>query len=275
MIASPSDVPEARDAVERAIHGWNDANAVTKGVVLMPWRWESSAVPVLGGTAQELINGQGVDDSDIVFALFGSRLGLPTSAAVSGTVEEIERAEGRGTPVHCYFSTQPLPNDVDVAQLSGLREFREALARRGLLGEFSSASQLEHEVWKAIEFDLSRMEPLAAAPTNPTQGVDFSVQPQEEREIRDYDKKGKPRYTTRRWIDVTNDGTVDAEGVVFDSVGDDPMMELLVDAAPTVIHSKQTRRVPMIFMMGSSTSPVLGITWVEDGETQRREFHVG
>lgn len=30
VIASPSDIPEARDAVERALHNWNDANSISK-----------------------------------------------------------------------------------------------------------------------------------------------------------------------------------------------------------------------------------------------------
>ena len=45
MIASPSDIPDARDAVEAAINDWNNANATNKQVVLLPWRWETSSVP--------------------------------------------------------------------------------------------------------------------------------------------------------------------------------------------------------------------------------------
>jgi len=119
MIASPSDTIEARDAVESAAYGWNGANAQAKQTILQPWRWETSSVPVLGDHPQSLINAQGVDESDVVFALFGSRLGSPTPDAVSGTVAEIERAIEQGKHVHLYFSTAPLPNDVDTAQLEG------------------------------------------------------------------------------------------------------------------------------------------------------------
>ncbi|MDK8236494.1 DUF4062 domain-containing protein, partial [Lactobacillus jensenii] len=80
-------------AVEKAVHEWNQANAQNKQVVLQPWRWETSSVPQLGGHPQSFINMQGVEGSDIVIALFGGRLGSPTPEAVSGTVEEIERAE--------------------------------------------------------------------------------------------------------------------------------------------------------------------------------------
>ena len=155
MIASPSDVPEARDAVEKAIHGWNDANARIRGVVLLPWRWETSSVPVQGAHPQDLINAQGVDDSDVVFALFGGRLGSPTLSAVSGTAEEVDRAQEQGKPVHMLFSTAPLPNDVDVDQLQALREFRTLMQDRGILGEFSNEEQLTVLVWRTLEHDLT------------------------------------------------------------------------------------------------------------------------
>lgn len=157
MVASPGDMTAARDSVETALHGWNDAHARSRKTILQPWRWETSSVPVLGGAPQTLINAQGVDDSDIVFALFGGRLGSPTLAAISGTVEEIDRAQLQSTPVHLYFSSASLPFDVDTAQLNALRSFKQKMQAEGLLGEFSDVSQLEREVWKAIEHDLAHM----------------------------------------------------------------------------------------------------------------------
>jgi len=158
MIASPADLADARDSVEKAIHNWNDANARFKRTILQPWRWESSAIPILGGHPQTLINAQGVDDSDIVFALFGSRLGSPTPSAISGTVEEIDRAQRRSTPVHLYFSNAPIPADVDIVQLTALRTFKREMQLKGLLGEYSDVAQLEHKVWSAIEHDLALMK---------------------------------------------------------------------------------------------------------------------
>lgn len=275
MIASPSDIPEARNAVESAIHNWNAANAQTKQTILHPWRWEQSSVPVLGGHPQSLINSQGVDDSDIVFALFGSRLGSPTPDAVSGTVEEIERALEQGKLVHLYFSTHPLPHDVDTAQLEGLRAFRKEISQRGLLGEFSNVSQLEHEVWKAIEHDIPRLSTDTPVLSVTGKEVDFLVQPKQEREIRDYDKKGKPRYTTRHWVEITNTSDQDAEGVIFTSVGKDSGMTVVSDGSPTTIHAGQTRSLPIFYSMSGDGSSILQIRWVENGENKEREFHVG
>ncbi len=175
MIASPSDVNEARDAVERAIHSWNDANSENKAVILQPWRWENLGSSVLGGHPQRLINSQGVDKSDVVFAMFAGRMGSATPDAISGTAEEIDRALEAGKPVHLYFSTADLPSNVDIDQLEAVRAFRSDMLTRGLLGEYSNVSQLEHEVWKAIEHDIAAMS-ISQSPqvSNPT-AIDFLV----------------------------------------------------------------------------------------------------
>jgi hypothetical protein len=273
MICSPSDTVEARDAVERAIHDWNHAHGRTRHALLQPWRWETSSVPVLGDHPQSLINRQGVDDSDLVIALFGSRLGSPTPDAVSGTVAEIERAVEQGKPVHLYFSTAPLPHDVDTAQLDGLRAFKAEIADRGLFGEFANVTQLGVEVWKAIEFDLSQ---LAAGPAEQAAApaeVRFLAQPGQERELRGHDRRGKPQYRTRTWVDVTNTGAQDAHGVRFSTPEGSPL-RLAIDGEPTVIHGGQTRRVPTIRLAGEGAM-ILQISWTENGEEQHRELHVG
>lgn len=275
MIASPSDIPDARDAVEAAINDWNNANAKNKQVVLLPWRWETSSVPVLGDHPQSLINAQGVDESDIVFALFGSRLGSPTPDAVSGTVEEIERAVASGKPVHLYFSTASLPNDVDTRQLDGLREFRTEISQRGLLGEFATTAQLGHKVWKAIEYDIAQLDLGVPVLPSGTRGVRFSAQARRERELKSYDKKGNPRYSNRHWIEVTNSGDEDATDVVFESVGDDSSMMLPGGNTPTVIHAGQDRRISVIHHGGGSDPNILRIRWTENGEPKEQDFHVG
>lgn len=274
MIASPSDIPDARDAVEAAINNWNNANASNKQIVLLPWRWETSSVPVLGGHPQSLINSQGVDDSDVVFALFGSRLGSPTPDAVSGTVEEIQRAVDAGKPVHLYFSTAALPNDVDTRQLDGLREFRAEISQRGLLGEFATTAQLGHEVWKAIEYDISSLGLSGASPelSRPS-GVDIRVQPQQEREVSGIDKKGAPRYKTKRWLDVANDGDQDAEQVSFEGITAAGLLRVIAPDQPVTLHKKTTRRLPIALSAGVQGAK-LRVTWVDDEETRERTFDI-
>lgn len=49
MIAFPSDLPHERDAVQEAIHSWNDSNVRNKKVILQPWRWRLPRFPRSAG----------------------------------------------------------------------------------------------------------------------------------------------------------------------------------------------------------------------------------
>jgi len=260
MIASPSDVGEARDAVEKALHDWNGTNACSRGVVLLPWRWERDAVPIQGGHPQALINAQGVDESDIVIGLFGSRLGSPTLAAVSGTVEEIGRAEAAGKPVHLYFSTAPLAHDVDTMQLDGLRELKRELQGRGLLGEFTTPTELTLQVWHAVERDLEHME-LAPASSTTRETVRWLVQ-------REREPDGRGNMQTAVYI--TNNADYDAENVTFT-----PSQGMhLSETGPTVVHAKQRRRLSAWLSMGAGPDPVIQIAWDQDGARESKDFHI-
>lgn len=273
LVASPSDVPKARDAVESAIHSWNSSHAATRSIVLLPWRWESSSVPLLGDHPQSIINEQGVDGADIVVALFGSRLGSPTREAVSGTVEEIERAVNSGKPVHPYFSTAPLPHDVDTSQLDGLRQFRQEISERGLLGEFDDVRQLESQIWAAIELDLARMDMATAASQETSVGVRFRVASHSERLQTGIDKSGKVKYKTKRWYEVTNTGDLAAESVTFEGQATSGLMRLLVDNQPITLEPGVIWKVPVLYSMNTAGTK-LTVHWVEENEKQSKSFDV-
>src|SRR6266498_1151382 len=112
LIASPGDTLRERDMIEGVVHAWNRDRSRQSQVVLLPLRWETDAVSQLGrGDGQSMVNEQLVDEADIVFGVFHSRLGSSTPRAVSGTVEELERGIGRNLHVHLYFSRMQLPAD--------------------------------------------------------------------------------------------------------------------------------------------------------------------
>ena len=98
LIASPSDVEDARDVVEREIEEWNRANSRARRLTLVPIRWERDAVPQLGSPPQQLLNSQIVQDADIGIGLFRGRLGTPTEHAASGTVEELDLLVAKERP---------------------------------------------------------------------------------------------------------------------------------------------------------------------------------
>lgn len=271
MIASPSDVPEARDAVHRALSRWNEANTKSLGVALIPLRWETSTVPLLGGSPQAIINKQLVEQADIVIALFGSRLGTVTPDDVSGTAEEISVAEQSGKPIHLYFSTAPHANDVEPEQLMALQQFKKELQSRGLYGTFNSPDELLAHVWQAIGHDVQSLSITDGSNREASTGVDFLAQPGFERYVHSTDPKGRIKYRTRRWVDVTNRGAADAQEVTF-SAPDGVFLGL---EGPTTIHEGQTRHIPMSFTYGASEDVILRVEWVEGGEQQAAEFHIG
>lgn len=273
LVASPSDVPEARDAVESAIHSWNSRHAATRSIVLLPWRWESSSVPLLGDHPQSIINEQGVDGADIVVALFGSRLGSPTREAVSGTVEEIERAVNSGKPVHLYFSKAPLPHDLDTSQLDGLRQFKQEISERGLLGEFDDARQLESQIWAAIELDLAKMDHSVRESRGSSIGVKFHVDSRKESLQKGLDKNGNMKYQTKRWCEITNIGDRAAESVTFECQAASGVMQILSKQQPITLEPGASWKVPVFYSAGTYGSK-LTIRWVEDSEGCSKTFDV-
>jgi hypothetical protein len=274
MIASPGDVTDARGTVEEVLHTWNARSAWTRRIVLLPWRWETSAVPSLNTSPQGVINAQGLDQADIVIALFGGRLGSPTESALSGTVEEIERAQQAGKPVHVYFSQQPLPPDVDTVQLDALRQWKNELTNLGLYGTYTTLAQLREQVLLAVEHDIQSVEESESALEQAgRRGAEFRVQPRTDREPRGLSKSGVLQYKTRRWIEVENVGSEDAEEVHF-SVPCDKSTLHIFGTPPSTIHQGQTRNVTVARTAPSPVDDIIRITWQDSGGEHEADFHV-
>ncbi|MDM8084046.1 hypothetical protein QUV83_04620 [Cellulomonas cellasea] len=164
MVASPGDAIEERAAIADVLDRWNGDRAMQSGVVLLAWMWERHAVPELGGSGQDVINAQGLDDADILVAVFRSRLGQPTREFASGTMEEIKRADAAGMPVHVYFSNMSHPQNVDEAQLASLRGARRLLCDDGLVGGYNSIEDLREKVRAAIEKDVDEIKATSFVP---------------------------------------------------------------------------------------------------------------
>ena len=84
-IASPGDLHSERDAILRVITNWNDKN---RQATLTAKMWEFAA-PELGAHPQDILNKRIIQESDLLLAMFWSKLGTPTPTAPSGTVQEI------------------------------------------------------------------------------------------------------------------------------------------------------------------------------------------
>jgi hypothetical protein len=150
MVASPGDVPDERNAVQRVFIRWNERNTFA---ILHPRMWESASVPALGGHPQQILDEQMIKDCDLLVAILWSRLGTPTPTDRSGTLEEIRefsKVKGPGR-VMLYFCNRSLPYDVDIVEFSRLREFKDEMKVAGLFHEFTTCDQFESLLYQHLD----------------------------------------------------------------------------------------------------------------------------
>ena len=108
MIASPGDVQEERLLTQQIIQEWNYTHSTSRQIVLMPVGWETHSTPLMGRPPQAIINERVLESCDLLIGIFWTRIGTPTTEAVSGTAEEIERHVNAGKPAMIYFSSRPV-----------------------------------------------------------------------------------------------------------------------------------------------------------------------
>jgi hypothetical protein len=56
MIASPGDVTVEREVVTQELYRWNNANAVSRELMLQPVKWETHGSPQMGAHPQKILN---------------------------------------------------------------------------------------------------------------------------------------------------------------------------------------------------------------------------
>ncbi len=167
VIASPSDVFEARKSAFEGIHELNRIFEA-QSISIRALGWEEYASPGIGPSAQEVISEQILREYDILIAILGTKLGTPTPNARSGTVEEIENAIARESPlgkfrVQVYFLDKiESASAISLDDLKSVADFRNQLADRGILYKlYKDQNELQKEV--RINVQRSIIEYLNAA----------------------------------------------------------------------------------------------------------------
>lgn len=125
FIASPGDAAELRQIARDVILQWNDRNADALGVVLLPKMWEKNTAPG-NAPAQEIINREALDGSDLVIAVWRYLWG-------AGTEEEVERSiRDNSREVMQYFSVEPVPRQyVGDERQQKLQAYQEKMTTAG------------------------------------------------------------------------------------------------------------------------------------------------
>ncbi|BAQ29399.1 hypothetical protein BBM1340_10135 [Bifidobacterium breve MCC 1340] len=165
-----------------------------------------------------------------------------------------------------------MPHDVDIEQLQGLRQFKEELQKKGLLGEFDDVRQLENQIWAAVEHDIEKLEISGQLTPNMQKGIRFKVDSKQERIQKSVDAKGRIKHDVKHWIEVTNVGDEAAESVTFEGRAEEGLLRLITDETrPIRLDPGSTWKIPFAIAMGTA-GLTLKIRWSEDGEEQEKEF---
>ncbi len=167
-LCGPSDVKKEIEIAQEVVTEWNLQHGEASGFWIKHQHWSTDSHPDLGDRPQGVINGQVIDDSAIIVAIFWSRFGTPTGIADSGTEEEIRRGIKLHRKVMVYFSDlEPLPANADEQQLKRLWNFRRELQPKGLCWSFSSRDQFRREFARHLAFKLNEFRETTSQTREP------------------------------------------------------------------------------------------------------------
>ncbi len=93
FLASPMDLENEREMFRNAVKSINETEAAKYNAEFSLICWEQNTRPGLSEDAQAVVNRQLRGNYDIFVCMFKERIGTPTKRAISGTVEEYERAK--------------------------------------------------------------------------------------------------------------------------------------------------------------------------------------
>lgn len=156
LIASPSDVSDKRNEIEKQIFEWNKQYAEELKVVLLPKRWEDVAPAYSTGDPQQILNEKLVEKCDILIGVFWTKLGTPTARDSSGTLEEISICIDKGKEIMLYFLNDPVPMEV-INSKEKLEEFNRVLNYKNEYGQkglysYETARIKEHLFEKVLDY---------------------------------------------------------------------------------------------------------------------------
>ncbi|MBW3590202.1 MAG: DUF4062 domain-containing protein [Actinobacteria bacterium] len=172
LIASPDDVQPERSVARDVLGEWNAVHSAKRKMVLLPVTWESHSSPEMGDRPQAIINRQVLEESDLLIAVFWTRLGTPTGEYASGTVEEIEKHLEPGKPAMLYFSDAPVRlESVDEKQYRALKEFRESCRTRGLCETYSDLNDFQTKLYRHLQMKINE-DPLFAVESGLNSGTE-------------------------------------------------------------------------------------------------------
>jgi hypothetical protein len=154
FVASPSDVSDERELLDTVVSELNRTWSNSLGVTLELLKYETHVRPAFSTDPQAVINEQIGQDYDAFIGIFWSRIGTPTPRAVSGSIEEFDKAYSRwesnnkSPEIMVYFKDAAIPpSEVDPKQLAAVQEFKASMSEKGgMYSQFNDRSGFESSV---------------------------------------------------------------------------------------------------------------------------------
>lgn len=154
FVASPSDVSEERVILQGVVTDLNRVWSNNLGVSFEIIDWEANVRPTFANDPQDAVNTQIGLQYDVFIGIFWGRIGTPTPRAISGSVEEFNRAYLRfvadkdSLEIMLYFKDTPIPpSEIEPDQLKSVQEFKRSLNEKGgLVSAFKDQAGFESSV---------------------------------------------------------------------------------------------------------------------------------
>lgn len=199
MIGAPSDIREEVNIAITVLNHWNYFNSESSNIVLMPLHWSISSYPACGVHPQKSINKQMVSKSDLMIAIFGTKIGTPTDTEISGTVEEIQEHIHAGRDVMVFFkSSSDDIFSIEPQQLQKIKDFKEYNRNRILWCDFTDKDDFKHKLSDKLQLYINNHWKDAQVSNtflpNPQRGLQLTEE--EQQRLIDWVKSEKAESTS-------------------------------------------------------------------------------
>jgi hypothetical protein len=156
------------DKVQNLIDEFNELYGFSKGVIFRTVHWKKNIVGQVTEDAQSAINGQLLDEYDLLIALIGDRLGEATARAESGTAEEIRNALNKrdlifgGKHVQVLFRSRidTNINQIDIDQIFKVKEFEKSIHKLAIVAEFNIDEEIDGIINRFLMSACQQLENL-------------------------------------------------------------------------------------------------------------------
>lgn len=199
MIGAPSDIREEVNIAITVLNHWNYFNSESSNIVLMPLHWSISSYPACGVHPQKSINKQMVSKSDLMIAIFGTKIGTPTDTEISGTVEEIQEHIHAGRDVMVFFkSSSDDIFSIEPQQLQKIKDFKEYNRNRILWCDFTDKNDFKQKLSDKLQLYINDhwKDVQVFIPTYPTPSRCLQLTEEEKQRLVDWVKSEKEKVTS-------------------------------------------------------------------------------